>query len=77
MLAHTIHGGVVADVRCEGRSLGELGLNAALAAHSGVPAVLVAGRLCAAQPAVDRVQVGVGQDVTAGEEFVTFGVRYG
>ena len=43
VLAHTIHGGVVADVRCEGRSLGEVGLNAALAAHSGVPVVLVSG----------------------------------
>jgi len=43
VLAHTIHGGVVADVRCNGRSLGELGLNAALAAHSNVPAVMVAG----------------------------------
>jgi D-amino peptidase len=43
VLAHTIHGGVVADVRCDGRSLGELGLNTALAAHSGIPAVLVAG----------------------------------
>jgi D-amino peptidase len=43
VLAHTIHGGVVADVRCDGRSVGELGLNAALAAHTGVPPVLVAG----------------------------------
>ncbi len=43
VLAHTIHGGVVADVRCEGRSRGEIGLNAALAAHSSVPAVLVSG----------------------------------
>lgn len=43
VLAHTIHGGVVADVRCAGRSLGEIGLNAALAAHHGVPAVLVSG----------------------------------
>jgi len=43
VLAHTIHGGVVADVRCNGRSLGELGLNTALAAHRGVPPVLVAG----------------------------------
>jgi D-amino peptidase len=43
VLAHTIHGGVFADVRCDGRSLGEIGLNAALAAHSGVPAVLVSG----------------------------------
>lgn len=43
VLAHTINGGVVADVRCAGRSLGEIGLNAALAAHAGVPVVLVAG----------------------------------
>jgi D-amino peptidase len=43
VLAHTINGRVVADVRCNGRSLGELGLNTALAAHHGVPAVLVAG----------------------------------
>jgi D-amino peptidase len=43
VLAHTINGGVVADVRCDGRSLGELGLNTALAAHSGIHPVLVAG----------------------------------
>src|SRR5580692_9035329 len=43
VMAHTISGGVIADVRCDGRSLGELGLNTALAAHSGVPAVLVSG----------------------------------
>jgi D-amino peptidase len=43
VMAHTISGAVVADVRCNGRSLGELGLNAALAADSGVPPVLVAG----------------------------------
>ncbi len=43
VLAHTINGSVVADVRCGGRSLGELGLNTALAAHSGVPVVLVSG----------------------------------
>ena len=43
VLAHTINGGVVADVRCNGRSLGELGPNAALAASACGPAVLVAG----------------------------------
>jgi D-amino peptidase len=43
VMAHTISGGVIADVRCNGRSLGELGLNTALAAHSGVPPVLVSG----------------------------------
>ena len=30
-------------MRCDGRSLGELGLNTTLAAHRGVPAVLVSG----------------------------------
>lgn len=43
VMAHTISGGVIADVRCDGRSLGELGLNTALAAHSGVPPVLATG----------------------------------
>jgi D-amino peptidase len=43
VLAHTISGRVIADVRCDGRSLGELGLNAALAASRGTPAVLVTG----------------------------------
>jgi D-amino peptidase len=43
VLAHTISGRVIADVRCNGRSLGELGLNTALAAHHGVPPVLVSG----------------------------------
>ncbi|MGH3682507.1 MAG: M55 family metallopeptidase [Natronosporangium sp.] len=43
ILAHTISGRVIADVRCNGRSLGELGLNTALAAHHGVPPVLVSG----------------------------------
>jgi D-amino peptidase len=37
VMAHTISGRVIADVRCNGRSLGELGLNTALAAHHGVP----------------------------------------
>ena len=53
VLAHTINGGVVADVRCEGRSLGELGLNTALAAHSGVPVVLVSGDDTVAAEAAD------------------------
>jgi D-amino peptidase len=43
VLAHTINSRVVADVRCNGRSLGELGLNAALARCHAVPAVLVSG----------------------------------
>jgi D-amino peptidase len=55
VLAHTINGGVVADVRCDGRSLGEIGLNAALAAHSGVPAVLVSGDDTVAEEAASVV----------------------
>jgi D-amino peptidase len=43
VLAHTIHRGVIADLRCNGRSLGELGLNTALAAHMGALAVMVTG----------------------------------
>jgi D-amino peptidase len=53
VLAHTINGGVVADVRCEGRSLGELGLNTALAAHCSVPVVLVSGDDSVAAEAAD------------------------
>jgi D-amino peptidase len=44
---------VIADVRCDGRSLGELGLNTALAAHRGVAAVLVAGDDSVAAEAAD------------------------
>ena len=38
---------------CNGRSLGELGLNAALAAHFGVPPVLVTGDDSVAAEAAD------------------------
>jgi D-amino peptidase len=53
VMAHTISGRVIADVRCNGRSLGELGLNTALAAHSGVPPVLVTGDDTVAAEAAD------------------------
>jgi D-amino peptidase len=53
VMAHTISGRVIADVRCNGRSLGELGLNAALAAHHGVPPVLVSGDDTVAAEAAD------------------------
>ena len=43
VLAHTVNSRVIADVRCDGRSLGELGLNTALAVHHGAVPVLVAG----------------------------------
>ncbi|QUQ63168.1 M55 family metallopeptidase [Kutzneria sp. CA-103260] len=53
VLAHTVSGRVIADVRCDGSSLGELGLNAALAAHYGVPSVLVSGDDTVAAEAVE------------------------
>jgi D-amino peptidase len=43
VLAHTISGGTIAQVRCNGQELGELGLNAALAAHYGAVPVLATG----------------------------------
>lgn len=43
VLAHTISGGTVAQVRCNGQELGEIGLNAALAAHYGAVPVLATG----------------------------------
>jgi D-amino peptidase len=42
VLAHTISDAVL-DVRLNGRSLGEIGLNAALAGFHGVPVVLLSG----------------------------------
>lgn len=43
VLAHTISGSAVRQVRCNGEELGELGLNAALAAHYGSAPVLATG----------------------------------
>jgi D-amino peptidase len=43
VLAHTISGATIAAVRCNGRPVGELGLNAALAAHYGAVPVLATG----------------------------------
>ncbi|RKR87218.1 D-amino peptidase [Micromonospora pisi] len=42
VLAHTMSDTVL-DVRINGRSLGEIGLNAAVAGHHGAPAVLLSG----------------------------------
>lgn len=53
VLAHTVNSRVVADVRCDGRSLGELGLNTALAAQYGAVPVLVAGDDSVAREAAD------------------------
>jgi D-amino peptidase len=43
VLAHTMSGATIAQVRCNGQELGELGLNAALAAHYGAVPVLATG----------------------------------
>lgn len=43
VLAHTISGGTIAQVRVNGQELGEIGLNAALAAHYGAVPVLATG----------------------------------
>ncbi|MYZ39106.1 MULTISPECIES: M55 family metallopeptidase, partial [unclassified Streptomyces] len=42
VLAHTMSDSIL-DVRVAGRSLGEIGLNAAMAGHLGVPVVLLSG----------------------------------
>lgn len=42
VLAHTMSDAIL-DVRVGGRSLGEIGMNAALAGHFGVPVVLLSG----------------------------------
>ncbi|MDW5325004.1 M55 family metallopeptidase [Plantactinospora sp. KLBMP9567] len=42
VLAHTISDAVL-DLRIDGRSVGEIGLNAAVAGHYGVPVVLLSG----------------------------------
>ncbi|CAM5273369.1 transporter [Streptomyces xanthochromogenes] len=42
VLAHTMSDAIL-DVRVGGRSLGEIGLNAAMAGHLGVPVVLLSG----------------------------------
>jgi D-amino peptidase len=43
VLAHTMNGQVILDVRCQGQSLGEIGLNVALAGARGATTVLVTG----------------------------------
>jgi len=43
VLEHTYHGGVVSDVLVNGNSMGETGINAALAGYFKVPVVLVTG----------------------------------
>ncbi|MFJ3820699.1 M55 family metallopeptidase [Streptomyces nodosus] len=62
VLAHTMNDGIL-DVRVAGRSLGEIGLNAAMAGHLGVPVVLLSGddsacaELCELVPSAVTVAV--------------------
>lgn len=43
VLDHTLSAAVVYDLRLNGRQVGEVGLNAAVAGHMGVPVTLVSG----------------------------------
>ncbi|MFC8699949.1 M55 family metallopeptidase [Streptomyces parvus] len=54
VLAHTMNGEIL-DVRVAGRSLGEIGLNAAMAGHLGVPVVLLSGDDAACAEMADLV----------------------
>lgn len=54
VLAHTMNGEIL-DVRMAGRSLGEIGLNAAMAYHLGVPVVLLSGDDAACAEMADLV----------------------
>ncbi|MBT1102187.1 MULTISPECIES: M55 family metallopeptidase [Streptomyces] len=58
VLAHTMNGEIL-DVRVAGRSLGEIGLNAAMAGHLGVPVVLLSGDDAACAELNDLVQAAV------------------
>lgn len=58
VLAHTMNGEIL-DVRVAGRSLGEIGLNAAMAGHLGVPVVLLSGDDAACAELTDLVPAAV------------------
>ena len=55
VLSHTLNGAAILDVRVDGRSLGEIGLNAAYAAAHGAVTVLVTGDDLAAAEAAREV----------------------
>ncbi|GAB7051058.1 M55 family metallopeptidase [Catenuloplanes indicus] len=68
VLAHAMSGAVL-DVRLNGRTVGEIGLNAALAGHHGVPVALVAGDdvACAELAALSPRSVAVPVKQAAGQ----------
>jgi D-amino peptidase len=43
VINHTLMGSTVTELRCNGKVIGETGLNAALAGHFGVPVALISG----------------------------------
>lgn len=55
ILDHTISSRAVYDLRINGQSLGELGVNAGIAAHYGVPIVLVTGDSTCSEQAQDLI----------------------
>ncbi|MCX4460102.1 M55 family metallopeptidase (plasmid) [Streptomyces sp. NBC_01340] len=58
VLAHTMNDGIL-DVRVAGRSMGEIGLNAAMAGHLDVPVVLLSGDDSACAELQDLVPTAV------------------
>lgn len=62
LLNHTLLGGTVAELRCNGRAFGETALNAAVAGHFGVPVCMVAGddKVCReAQDLLGDIEIAV------------------
>jgi D-amino peptidase len=43
VLSHTVSGGTIAQVRCDGVALGEIGLSVRLASHHGAPTIFASG----------------------------------
>ncbi|MBT9153218.1 MAG: D-aminopeptidase [Firmicutes bacterium] len=68
VLAHTISGGVVSNVWVNGVLCGEIGINAGLAGHFGVPVILVSGDSDAAGEAQALIK---GTEVAIVKEAVT------
>lgn len=62
VLAHTMNLGLL-DVRIAGRSVGEIGLNSAMAGHLGVPVVMVSGDDSACAELRELVPGAVGVEV--------------
>src|SRR3954452_21738711 len=55
VLSHTYNPGAVMEVRLDGRVVGEAGINTLVAAHFGVPVVLITGDQTACAEARDVV----------------------